>query len=123
MVGLDAGSEEYPGAGVLSTHGAVHAGAGMVRFLGADRPADLVRGLLPNVVFSPGRVQAHLLGSGWGERPDGADVVAAALDTGLPAVLDADGLRFLSGPAAVHLAADAARRRAGPAARRRTAAR
>jgi hydroxyethylthiazole kinase-like uncharacterized protein yjeF len=95
VVGLDAGSDEYPGAGVLATYGAVHAGAGMVRFLGADRPADLVRGLLPNVVFSPGRVQAHLLGSGWGDRPDGADVVAAALDTGLPAVVDADGLRYL----------------------------
>lgn len=95
VVGLDAGSEEYPGAGVLASYGAVHAGAGMVRFLGADRPAALVRSRLPNVVFSPGRVQAHLLGSGWGERPDGSDVVAAALDTGLPAVLDADGLRFL----------------------------
>jgi len=95
VVGLDAGSDEYPGAGVLSTYGAVHAGAGMVRFLGADRPADLVRAQLPNVVFSPGRVQAHLLGSGWGERPDGADVVASALDTGLPAVVDADGLRHL----------------------------
>ena len=55
----------------------------------------LVRRRLPDVVFSPGRVQAHLLGSGWGDRPDGADVVAAALDTGLPAVVDADGLRFL----------------------------
>jgi hydroxyethylthiazole kinase-like uncharacterized protein yjeF len=95
VVGLDAGSEEYPGAGVLSTYGAVHAGAGMVRFLGADRAADLVRGRLPNVVFSPGRVQAWLLGSGWGERPDGAAAVAAALDTGLPTVVDADGLRFL----------------------------
>ena len=95
VVGLDAGSDEYPGAGLLATYGAVHAGAGMVRFLGADGPADLVRRRLPNVVFSPGRVQAHLLGSGWGDRPDGADVVAAALDTRLPAVLDADGLRFL----------------------------
>jgi NAD(P)H-hydrate repair Nnr-like enzyme with NAD(P)H-hydrate dehydratase domain len=67
----------------------------MVRFLGPERPAELIRGQLPNVVFSPGRVQAHLLGSGWGDRPDGADAVAAALDTGLPAVVDADGLRFL----------------------------
>ena len=95
VVGVDAGSDEYPGAGLLATIGAVHAGAGMVRFLGADGPADLVGRRLPNVVFSPGRVQAHLLGSGWGDRPDGAEVVAAALDTGLPTVLDADGLRFL----------------------------
>ncbi len=95
VVGVDSGSDEYPGAGVLSTFGALHAGAGMVRFLGASRPAELIRGLMPAVVFSPGRVQAHLLGSGWGQRPDGADVVAAALDTGLPALVDADGLRFL----------------------------
>ena len=32
-------------------------------------PADIIRAGLPNVVFSPGRVQAHLLGSGWGDGP------------------------------------------------------
>ncbi len=95
VLGLDAGSEAYPGAGVLSTYGAVHAGAGMVRFLGGPTSADLVRSHLPNVVFSPGRVQAHLLGSGWGDRADGAAVVAAALESGLPTLVDADGLRFL----------------------------
>ena len=95
VVGLDAGSDAYPGAGVLSAYGAVHAGAGMVRFLGAATPAEIVRAQLPNVVFSAGRVQAHLLGSGWGERPDGADALAAALDSGLPTLVDADGLRHL----------------------------
>ena len=95
VLGIDAGSDAYPGAGVLSTYGAVHAGAGMVRFLGADGPAEIIGAQLPNVVFSAGRVQAHLLGSGWGERADGADVVAAALDTGLPTLVDADGLRHL----------------------------
>jgi len=97
VLGIDAGSDAYPGAGVLSTYGAVHAGAGMVRFLGADGPAATIGAQLPNVVFSAGRVQASLLGSGWGERPDGADVVAAAMDTGLPALVDADGLRHLPG--------------------------
>src|SRR5215207_8102223 len=62
VVGIDAGSDQYPGAGVLSTYGAVHGGAGMVRFLGADKPAEIIRRVLPNVVFSPGQVQAHLLG-------------------------------------------------------------
>ena len=95
VVGIDAGSDQYPGAGVLSTYGAVHGGAGMVRFLGADKPADIIRRVLPNVVFSPGQVQAHLLGSGWGDRPDGGDMIAAALDSGLPAVVDADGLKYL----------------------------
>ena len=95
VLGIDAGSDAYPGAAVMSTQGAVHAGAGMVRFLGAGTPTHIIGAQLPNVVFSPGRVQAHLLGSGWGERADGADVVAAALDTGLPTLVDADGLRHL----------------------------
>lgn len=95
VVGIDTGSEAYPGAAVMTVHGAVHAGAGMVRFLGADRPARVVGAQLPNVVFAPGRVQAHLFGSGWGERPDGADVLKRALDSGLPTVVDADGLTYL----------------------------
>ena len=95
VVGIDTGSETYPGAAVMTVHGAVHAGAGMVRFLGADRPARVLGAQLPNVVFAPGRVQAHLFGSGWGERADGAGVLAEALATGLPTVVDADGLRYL----------------------------
>lgn len=95
VVGIDAGSDQYPGAGVLSTYGAVHGGTGMVRYLGAHKPAEIISRTLPNVVFSPGRVQAHLLGSGWGDRSDGKDVIAAALDSGLPAVVDADGLKYL----------------------------
>lgn len=95
VVGIDTGSELYPGAGILSTFGAVHAGAGMVRYLGPSAAADIIVAQLPNVVFSPGRVQARLLGSGWGDRPDGTAMIAAVLDEGVPAVVDADGLRFL----------------------------
>lgn len=95
VVGVDTGSEDYPGAGVLSSYGAVYGGAGMVRYLGPDRPAAIIRAQLPNVVFAPGRVQAHLLGSGWGDRPDGAATLGRALESGLPAVVDADGLRHL----------------------------
>lgn len=95
VVGIDTGSEQYPGAGLMSTYGAVYAGAGMVRFLGADRPARLIEAQLPNVVFAPGRVQARLFGSGWGEREDGAAVLADAVTEGLPAVVDADGLKYL----------------------------
>jgi hydroxyethylthiazole kinase-like uncharacterized protein yjeF len=95
VVGIDTGSDTYPGAAIMTVHGAVHAGAGMVRFLGADRPAQVIGSQLPNVVFAPGRVQAHLFGSGWGERADGADVLQQALDSGLPTVVDADGLKYL----------------------------
>ena len=95
VVGVDTGSDQYPGAAVMSTLGAVYGGAGMVRFQGAERPAKIIESQLPNVVFGPGRVQAYLFGSGWGDRPDGAEVLARAADEGLPAVVDADGLKYL----------------------------
>jgi ADP-dependent NAD(P)H-hydrate dehydratase / NAD(P)H-hydrate epimerase len=98
-VGVDTGSDQYPGAAVMSVYGTVYGGAGYVRFLGAERPAATISAQLPNVVFSPGRVQAYLYGSGWGERADGAKVLADAVDQGLPAVVDADGLGYLPKPA------------------------
>jgi ADP-dependent NAD(P)H-hydrate dehydratase / NAD(P)H-hydrate epimerase len=99
VVGVDTGSDQYPGAAVMSVYGAVYGGAGYVRYLGAERPAATISAQLPNVVFSPGRVQAHLFGSGWGERADGAKVLAAVAEEGLPAVVDADGLGYLPKPA------------------------
>ena len=98
VVGVDTGSDQYPGAAVMSVIGAVYGGAGMVRFQGAERPAKIIESRLPNVVFGPGRVQAYLFGSGWGDRPDGTEVLARAADEGLPAVVDADGLRYLPTP-------------------------
>ena len=102
----------------MTVYGAVHAGAGMVRFLGADRPAQVIGSQLPNVVFSPGRVQAHLFGSGWGERVDGAR--RAAGRAGLRAAHGGRRRRAQvpARAAARQLAAHPARRRAGPAARR-----
>jgi ADP-dependent NAD(P)H-hydrate dehydratase / NAD(P)H-hydrate epimerase len=99
VVGVDTGSDQYPGAAVMSVYGAVYGGAGYVRYLGAERPAATISAQLPNVVFSPGRVQARLFGSGWGDRPDGAEVLARAADEGVPAVVDADGLGYLPKPA------------------------
>jgi hydroxyethylthiazole kinase-like uncharacterized protein yjeF len=99
VVGVDTGSDQYPGAAVMSVYGAVYGGAGYVRYLGAERPAATISAQLPNVVFSPGRVQARLFGSGWGDRPDGAEVLARAAEEGVPAVVDADGLGYLPRPA------------------------
>jgi hydroxyethylthiazole kinase-like uncharacterized protein yjeF len=90
VVGVDTGSPDYPGAGVLSTLGAVYAGAGMVRSLGAAEVFEAVSRILPNVVRADGRVQAWLAGSGWGSHHAGR--LAALLETGLPMVVDADGL-------------------------------
>ena len=95
VVGIDTGSPDYPGAGVLTAAGAVAAGAGMVRYSGAPTVASRVLDRFPNVVAAPGRVQAWVLGSGWGERPDAASRVAEVVASGLPVVLDADALRHL----------------------------
>ena len=95
VVGVDAGSVRYPGAGVLAVTGAVRAGAGMVRYLGPAEVAPLVLQRLPNVVIGEGRVQSLVLGCGWGDRPDGAETVAAAVVSGLPVVVDADALGML----------------------------
>ncbi len=95
VVGVATGSESYPGAAVLSVFGAVYGGAGMVRFHGPDAARPVLLEQLPNVVYADGRVQSWLLGSGWGDQPDGRRRVADVIATGLPVVVDADALRYL----------------------------
>jgi hydroxyethylthiazole kinase-like uncharacterized protein yjeF len=94
VVGLDTGSVDYPGAAVLTAAGAVGAGAGMVRYLGPPQVAVRIVDRFPNVVVGQGRVQALVLGSGWGDRRD-RGIVARAVEAGVPLVVDADGLRHL----------------------------
>ena len=101
VVGIDAGSPAYPGAAVLTVVGATHAGAGMIRFVGDPRAAELVRHAAPNAVHEEGRVQAWVLGPGWGPDEEGAHArrVTECLAGGLPVLADADALRVLpAGP-------------------------
>jgi hydroxyethylthiazole kinase-like uncharacterized protein yjeF len=92
VVGVAAGSEQYSGAGLLATAGAVLSGlSGMVRYDGPS--ADLVRSRHPEVVAGRGQVQAWVVGPGMGEGR--AADVAAILADGVPTVIDADGLRSL----------------------------
>lgn len=95
VVGVDAGSATYPGAGVLVAYGAAYAGCGMVRSLGAVEVARATVAAIPSVVTASGRVQAWVVGSGWGERPDGAARLAAVLDEDVPVLVDADALRHV----------------------------
>jgi hydroxyethylthiazole kinase-like uncharacterized protein yjeF len=95
VVGVIAGSDAYPGAAVLCAGGAVRTGAGMVRYAGLDHAADLVRARWPEVVVGLGRVQAWTVGSGLGEGDDAAERAALALDSDVPVIVDADGLRHL----------------------------
>ena len=95
VVGVRAGSAEYPGAGLLSVAGAASGLCGMVRYVGDAAVADRVREAHPEVV-GPGRVQAWVVGSGGGERA--ADELAAALEDGVAVVVDADALAHVEGP-------------------------
>ncbi|WP_205475276.1 NAD(P)H-hydrate epimerase [Nocardioides sp. SYSU D00038] len=98
VVGVRAGSAQYPGAGLLSVAGASCGLAGMVRYVGDDAVLDLVRAAHPEVVGA-GRVQAWVVGSGSGDGA--AETLAAALADEVPVVVDADALRALPVPAPV----------------------
>ncbi|HET6627501.1 MAG TPA: NAD(P)H-hydrate dehydratase [Nocardioidaceae bacterium] len=97
VVGVRAGSRQYPGAGVLCVSGAACGLAGMVRYDG--QAADLVRAEHPEVVVGDGRVQAWVVGSGGGA--DAADALQASVEPGVPVVVDADGLSHVTGPLGV----------------------
>ncbi|MDQ0768366.1 hydroxyethylthiazole kinase-like uncharacterized protein yjeF [Pseudarthrobacter defluvii] len=109
VLGVVAGSEDYPGAAVLACRGALAAGVGMVRYLGPPSVAHLVRQSCPEVVCSTGtvaenRVQAWLVGSGMG--PQDHDQLARARDalaSGLPVVADAGALPALPDRLAPHV--------------------
>lgn len=94
VVGMDTGSANYPGAALLSCTGALHTGPGMVRYVGGA-PEALVLTRFPSIVMADGRVQAMVLGSGWGDLDDAAERLSAAIDRGVPIVLDADALSLL----------------------------
>ena len=101
VLGVVAGSADYPGAAVLACRGALAAGVGMVRYLGPPEVADLVRQSCPEVVCSTGtvadnRVQAWLVGSGMGpEDHHQLQRARDAVDSGLPVVADAGALPAL----------------------------
>lgn len=94
LVGVRAGSEQYPGAGVLCVAGASSGFAGMVRYDGGA--VDAVRDSHPEVVVGPGQVQAWVVGSGGGTGS--GEALAACLDDGVPVVVDADALAHVTGP-------------------------
>ena len=94
VVGIDAGSPQYPGAALLAIAGALGAGPGMVRYLGSA-PRDLVVGRFPSVVLADGQVQAVVAGSGWGALAEAGPRLREAMERRVPLVIDADALRLL----------------------------
>lgn len=101
VVGVVAGSVQYPGAAVLSVLGALGAGPGMVRYLGPSDVRWLVHQRAPEVVTAPGRVQAWVIGSGFDVESDDTDALAQreraheALASDLPVLVDAGALELV----------------------------
>ena len=93
VVGVRAGSADYPGAALLCVSGAATGLVGMVRYVGDA--ADRVREVHPEVVGA-GRVQAWAVGSGGGSGAGQA--LQEVLADGVPVVVDADALRSVDGP-------------------------
>jgi hydroxyethylthiazole kinase-like uncharacterized protein yjeF len=99
VVGIAAGSADYPGAAVLCAGAAVLATSGMVRFAGTA--ADAVRGRWPEVVATGsvsdvGQVQAWAVGPGLGTGAAARQVLAHVLAAGVPVVADADAITLLA---------------------------
>ena len=114
LVGVLAGSDRYAGAAVLATGGAIRGGAGMVRVVTEDVPAQAVRARWPEAVLSSdlaetGRVQAWVAGPGMGTDDGARARLERVLSTDVPVLVDADGLTLLTG------LRDALNRRTAPA--------
>lgn len=119
VVGVVAGSADYPGAGILCTGAARFGGVGMVRYVGGAPDAVVTR--WPEVVptrlpqaatgqaqpglAGAGRVQAWIVGPGAGTDGWTRDRLAEALATEVPVLVDADGITLVAGDAALRAAA------------------
>ena len=107
VLGFVTGSARYPGAAVLGVEAALHAGVGMVRYLGPGRATRLVLQRRPEAVTAGGRVQAWVLGSGQdaAERDDSsAELLDRALAQQVPCVIDSgalDRVRDAAGPVVI----------------------
>ncbi|RRR37477.1 bifunctional ADP-dependent NAD(P)H-hydrate dehydratase/NAD(P)H-hydrate epimerase [Schaalia georgiae] len=99
VVGVVAGSDTYPGAGVLAVRGALASGVGMVRLNSTRRVEDLVLAAEPGVVTAGGRIQAGLIGPGLDEarRAEALELAEFCLDARLPLVIDAWALDLVPG--------------------------
>jgi hydroxyethylthiazole kinase-like uncharacterized protein yjeF len=108
VLGVVAGSDRYTGAAVLAVGGALATGVGMLRFVGARHPGELVRRRWPEAVVvvaesgdagavgRAGRVQAWVVGSGLGTDEAAAATVRAVLQTDEPVLVDADAITLVA---------------------------
>ena len=95
VLGLIAGSSQFPGAAVIATSGALAGPLGMLRYVGPDEVAKGVLAAHPEVVLGDGRVQAWAVGSGLDETADAELIRRVTEQQELPVVVDAGALSVL----------------------------
>lgn len=107
VVALRTGSSAYPGAAVLGVEAAWRSGAGFVRYIGDDRPADAVLARRPETVVGASagssRPGAWVIGSGTDAAERSPEELAALqeiLTGSAPVVVDAGALDLAVGATA-----------------------
>lgn len=100
VLGVAAGSADYPGAAVLTVGAALRMRSSLIRYVGpaasgvnATWPEAVVADVAPG---EAGRVQAWAVGPGLGRDRRAGAVLADVLRMDVPVVVDADGLRLLA---------------------------
>jgi ADP-dependent NAD(P)H-hydrate dehydratase / NAD(P)H-hydrate epimerase len=105
-VAVFAGSIGTSGAAVLSSRSCLAAGAGLVSLFASAELYPFVAPMLEAVMAKPesesfaelsAKYDAILVGPGWGRTERRSAQLASLLDTGLPAVLDADAIVLYRG--------------------------
>ena len=95
MVRIIAGSQRFPGAGLLCVAGASHSGVGMIRLNAPERVENLVLAAHPQIVPDgpalTGACDALVLGPGLDAQKADWDALAQLLEN-TPAVIDASAL-------------------------------
>ncbi|WP_022867537.1 bifunctional ADP-dependent NAD(P)H-hydrate dehydratase/NAD(P)H-hydrate epimerase [Schaalia vaccimaxillae] len=106
VVGVVAGSQTYPGAGILACAGSAALGPGMIRLDAPARVQDLVLARDPGVVLVGGRIQTGLVGPGMDDstQPSAVDLARFCLSSNLPVVIDAGALQLVPQVLTVHAA-------------------
>ncbi|MDO5030096.1 MAG: NAD(P)H-hydrate dehydratase [Corynebacterium sp.] len=104
VTGIAAGSEKYPGAGVLCATAAVRATSPAVIYVGDQAARARITTALPTVIAKPDtvarsevRVDAWVVGPGRGTDEQAAAELRDILATDKPVVIDADALTLLAG--------------------------
>jgi hydroxyethylthiazole kinase-like uncharacterized protein yjeF len=99
VVGVVAGSQQYPGAAQLAVGSALLGGVGAVRYAG-HAAAEVSRRhcevLVTDTVSGAGRVQAWAVGPGLGDTRDAVQTLRQVMAVDVPVLVDADGLTLLA---------------------------